>query len=236
MFKKHFDHVWDCHHIQKSVDKNDDIIFGLWLNIFFFFCLRLLILNQLGDFHWCYAGFGSRHTSFLCLPGKFKAILQDSAQARRLRRSCWHLKPLCSDHHMRTSSIAVLSHIVCMSLSTVLWASPRQGLCSSNFCTPVLCCAVLWLVAQSCLTFCNPKDCNPPGPFVHGGSPGKNTGVGCHALLQGIFPIQESNLGLLHCRQILYQLSYQGSLVKCQEHRRRSIQTLDWMNEKWKLR
>ena len=42
-------------------------------------------------------------------------------------------------------------------------------------------------------------------------SPGKHTGVGCHALLQGNFPTQELNWGLLHCRQILYQLSYQGS-------------------------
>ena len=41
-------------------------------------------------------------------------------------------------------------------------------------------------------------------------SPGKNTRVGCHALLQGIFPTQESNHGLLHCRRILQQLSYQG--------------------------
>ena len=39
----------------------------------------------------------------------------------------------------------------------------------------------------------------------------KNTGVGCHALFQGIFPTQELNGGLLNCRQILYQLSYQGS-------------------------
>ena len=37
------------------------------------------------------------------------------------------------------------------------------------------------------------------------------TGVGCHALLQGIFPIQGSNPGFLHCRQILYHLSHQGS-------------------------
>ena len=36
--------------------------------------------------------------------------------------------------------------------------------------------------------------------------------MGCHFLLQGVFPTQESNLGLLHCRQILYQLSYEGSL------------------------
>ena len=42
-------------------------------------------------------------------------------------------------------------------------------------------------------------------------SPGKNTGVSCHFLLQGIFPTQGSNPGLLHCRQILYQLSYEGN-------------------------
>ena len=43
-------------------------------------------------------------------------------------------------------------------------------------------------------------------------SPGQNTGVGSLSLLQGIFPAQESNGGLLHCRQILYQLIYEGSL------------------------
>ena len=41
-------------------------------------------------------------------------------------------------------------------------------------------------------------------------SPGQNTGVGSLSLLQGIFPTQEWNLGLLHCRQILYHLSHQG--------------------------
>ena len=40
----------------------------------------------------------------------------------------------------------------------------------------------------------------------------KNTGVGSLSLLQQIFLIQESNQGLLHCRQILYQLSYEGSI------------------------
>ena len=40
--------------------------------------------------------------------------------------------------------------------------------------------------------------------------PGKNTEVGWHFLLQGIFPTEELNSGLLHCRQILYQLSYKG--------------------------
>ena len=42
-------------------------------------------------------------------------------------------------------------------------------------------------------------------------SPGQNTGVASLSLLQQIFPTQESNQGLLHCRWILYQLSYQGS-------------------------
>ena len=104
---------------------------------------------------------------------------------------------------------------------------------------------VLCLVAQSCLILYNTMDCSLPR-----NSPGKNTGVGCHALLQGIFstqwskpgqslqvdsllseppgkskntrvgslsllqgifPTQRSNRGLLHCRWILYQLSYQES-------------------------
>ena len=71
--------------------------------------------------------------------------------------------------------------------------------------------AVLCLVAQSCLTLCDPMDCSPPGSSVHGDSPGKNTGVDCHAVLQEIFPNQGSNPGFPHCRQILYSLSHQGS-------------------------
>ena len=59
-------------------------------------------------------------------------------------------------------------------------------------------CAVLCLVAQSCLTLCDPMDCSSPGSSVHGDSPGKNTGVGCHARLQEIFPTQESNQHLFH--------------------------------------
>ena len=51
------------------------------------------------------------------------------------------------------------------------------------------------------LILCNPMDCSPPGTSVLWASPGKNTGVGCHALLQGIFPTQGANpclLCLLH--------------------------------------
>ena len=57
-------------------------------------------------------------------------------------------------------------------------------------------------------------DCSPPHSSVHGDSPGNSTGLGCYALLQGIFPTQESNWGLLYCRQIPYQLSCQGSLSR----------------------
>ena len=71
-----------------------------------------------------------------------------------------------------------------------------------------LCCM---LVTRSCLTLCDPMACSPPGSSVHGNSAGKNTGVGCHALLQGILPTLGSNPGLSHCRRILYYLNDQGS-------------------------
>ena len=55
-------------------------------------------------------------------------------------------------------------------------------------------------VTQSCPTLCNHKN-----------SPGQNTGMGSLSLLQGIFPTQGSNPGILHCRWILCQLSHKGS-------------------------
>ena len=71
----------------------------------------------------------------------------------------------------------------------------------------------LRLVTQSCLTLCNPMDSSLLGSPVHGDSPGRNTEVGCHALLQGIFPTQGLKPGLPHCKQILCHLSHQGSSV-----------------------
>ena len=59
-----------------------------------------------------------------------------------------------------------------------------------------LCCAVL-----SCSVVSDSlRPHGPPAFSVHGDSPGKNTGVGCHALFQRTFPTQELNQGLLHCR------------------------------------
>ena len=75
--------------------------------------------------------------------------------------------------------------------------------------------SMLCLVGQSCLTLCDPMDGSPPGTSVHGDSPGQNTGVGCSALLQGIFSTQGSNMHFLHLtcigRWVLYYYCHLGS-------------------------
>ena len=76
------------------------------------------------------------------------------------------------------------------------------------------CCFCLVLSPKSCLTLCDPMElCSLPGSSVHGDSPGKNTGVGCHALLQGVFPTQGLNPGLPYYRKILYRLSHSEAQV-----------------------
>ena len=67
------------------------------------------------------------------------------------------------------------------------------------------------LVTPSRSTLCYPMDYSPPGSRPWN-SPGKNTGVGCRSFLHGVLPIQGSNPGLLHCRQILYHLNHLGRL------------------------
>ena len=69
-------------------------------------------------------------------------------------------------------------------------------------------CAVLFLVASDSL---RPHGLRPIRLLCPGDSPGNNTGVGCQAPLQGIFPTQGWNPGLPYCRQILYHLRHQGS-------------------------
>ena len=66
--------------------------------------------------------------------------------------------------------------------------------------------AVLCLVPQLCLTLWDPMDCKPQIPLSMGILQARLLGVGCHALLQGIFPTQRSNPVLTCCRQILYRL------------------------------
>ena len=89
------------------------------------------------------------------------------------------------------------------------------------------------LVTQLCPTLSSSMDCSPPGSSVWN-SQGKNTGVDCHFLLQGIFLTQGSNTHLLHCRLILYCLSHQGSpytlaLLKCLCHERGRVLHMRFM-------
>ena len=78
-----------------------------------------------------------------------------------------------------------------------------------DWCTDVWGCTLGPLQAEcaqsfSCVQLCDPMDyrpdCSPPGSSVHRDSPRKITGMGCHALLQRIFPTQGSNPGIPHCR------------------------------------
>ena len=76
--------------------------------------------------------------------------------------------------------------------------------------TPISVCVCV-CVYVSCSVISNPLQLQEPtGLFCPWNFPGKNTGVGCHSLLQGIFPTEGLNLGLMPCRQILYHLSHQG--------------------------
>ena len=69
-------------------------------------------------------------------------------------------------------------------------------------------------ITQLYLTLCDPMDSSLPGSSIHGIFPGKNTGVGCHFLLQGIFLTQGLNPGLPHCKQT-HHLSHQGIPKYC---------------------
>ena len=81
------------------------------------------------------------------------------------------------------------------------------------------CVVVGGLVTKSCLTLVTPWAIAYQARLsLAWDSPGKNARMGCHFLLQGIFLTQELNSGLLHCRQILYQLSYKGSSFDCVDH------------------
>ena len=74
-------------------------------------------------------------------------------------------------------------------------------------------CYALCLVAQLYRTVCDPVDRSPSGSSVYGNSPGKNTGVSCHALLQGIFPTQGVSPGLPTMRKNQPSLSLGRSVT-----------------------
>ena len=89
-------------------------------------------------------------------------------------------------------------------MSSAVFSVECTGICN-------LLCHMLCLVTQLCPTLCHLMDSSLLGSSVHRDSPGKNSRVNCHALLQGIFSTQGSNPGFHNCRWILYPLSYQGS-------------------------
>ena len=72
-------------------------------------------------------------------------------------------------------------------------------------------CVSVCVHPQSCPTLCDPMDRGPPRLLCPRNSPGKNTGVGCHFLLQGIFPTQGSNPHLLHWQVDSLPLHHLGS-------------------------
>ena len=71
-------------------------------------------------------------------------------------------------------------------------------------------CVLCVLVVQLCPTLCDPMDRAPQAPLVHRIFQARVLEWVAISFSQGIFPTHGSNLGLLHCRQILYQLSYEG--------------------------
>ena len=85
------------------------------------------------------------------------------------------------------------------------WGFSRQGYWNGPPCPPPGILPNPGIEPRSPTLWADSLPAEPPGKPM-------NTGVGSLSLLQGIFPTQKSNLGLLHCREILYQLSYQGSL------------------------
>ena len=98
-------------------------------------------------------------------------------------------------------------------------------------------------VSCSVVSICNPLQIvmdfiDSHGPvrlFCPWNSPGNNTGVGCHSLLQGIFPTQGLNPGLLCCRQILYHLSHQGNPYCGYVNIIQGITKTIWMDPKGKI-
>ena len=84
-------------------------------------------------------------------------------------------------------------------------------------CVKVDCCVMIsqmdvCMRAQSRLALCDPMDCSPPRLLCPWGSPGKNTTVGYHSFLQGIFPTEGLNVHLLHWQVYSLPLNHQGSL------------------------
>ena len=121
------------------------------------------------------------------------------------------------DNHPQTcfkQQLVIFLHGVLRVRKMFIWELPRLQMIRNHkgcWLRPCVCVCVCVCVSRSVMS----NSLQPHGlwftrllcPWA---SPGKNTGVGWHALLWGIFLTQGSNLGLPHCRQTLYHLSHQG--------------------------
>ena len=109
----------------------------------------------------------------------------------------------------------ILSHFLFEPTCSSTWQSYRGKpyLCESASCSVIS--DSLWPHVLQTTRFLCPWN-----------SPGKNTGVGCHSFLQGIFQTQGLNLGLLHCRRILYHLSHGNQRVGLSSFREVRIRIL----------
>ena len=125
-------------------------------------------------------------------------------------RFTWLLKMLCqnpsgNDEFCRAWAILPAINFLCSKLCfglfglAVCWAHTKSAPLDRWW--PGCACTLKKkvLVAQSCLTLCDPMDCSPARLLCPWDFPGKNNGVGSPSLLQGIFLTQESNPGLLNC-------------------------------------
>ena len=121
-------------------------------------------------------------------------------------------------HHSSKASILQCSafFMVRLPLSSVVLESKKRKFVTTSTFSPLICHEVAGsddsiLVSESCSVVS--ESLRLHGLYSPRNSPGQNTGVGSLPLLQGIFPTQGLNSGLLHCRQIIYQLGHKWSQI-----------------------
>ena len=137
------------------------------------------------------------YSSWVCLlwkrPKEEVEMTIDHTTGFRRGQCLARVLPFCVSHLGKERGQGLL-HLIWMygDQPTNLWHTLSSSLIIKQYIHVRVC-----EVAQWCLTLCYPKGHSLRGSSVHGYSQGKNTGVGCHALLQGIFSTQGLNLHLL---------------------------------------